>query len=83
MTKGLVFTMTNRAAAIRLFWEEFPNTKSTSLDDATALKNGVHIMDRFLEMALQGQPASAPLGGFIADELAEHAHADFVKTSAL
>src|SRR6516165_8056548 len=24
MTKGLVFTMTNRAAAIRIFWDEFP-----------------------------------------------------------
>jgi len=65
MTKALVFTMTNRAAAIHILWEEFPNMKSTSLDDATALANGVHIMDRFLDMALQGQPENAPLGGFI------------------
>ena len=66
MTKGLVFTMTNRSAAIRMLWDEFPNTKSASLDDATALKNGVHIMDRFLQMSLQGQPDDAPLGDFIA-----------------
>lgn len=65
MTKGLVFTMTNRAAAIRMLWDEFPATKSADLDDATALKNGVHVMDRFLEMALQGQPDGAPLGNFI------------------
>ena len=65
MTKGLVFTMTNRAAAIRLFWEEFPTAKPANLDDATALKNGVHIMDRFLEKALQDQPDSARLGEFI------------------
>jgi NitT/TauT family transport system substrate-binding protein len=65
MTKGLVFTVTNRAAAIHMLWDEFPNIKSASMDDATALKNGVHIMDRFLEMALQGQPKDGPLGGFI------------------
>lgn len=82
MTKGLLFTVTNRAAAIRLFWEEFPNTKPTSIDDATALKNSVHIMDRFLEMALQGQPASAPLGGFIAENW-QSTHADFVKVGSL
>ena len=65
MTKGLVFTMTNRAAAIRILWDEFPNIKSGSTDDATALKNGVHIMDRFLDMALQGQAENSPLGEFI------------------
>jgi len=66
MTKGLVFTMTNKAAAVRILWDEFPNIKPTDLDDATALAHGVHVMDRFLDMALQGQPANAPLGGFIA-----------------
>ena len=65
MAKGLVFTMTNRAAAVRILWDEFPNLKPTNLDDATALAHGVHVMDRFLDMALQGQPANAPLGGFI------------------
>jgi NitT/TauT family transport system substrate-binding protein len=82
MTKGLLFTMTNRAAAIRLFWKEFPNTKPTTIDDATAVKNSVHIMDRFLEMALQGQPAGAPLGGFIPANW-ESTHADFVKVGSL
>jgi NitT/TauT family transport system substrate-binding protein len=65
MTKGLVFTMTNKAAAVRILWDEFPNLKPTDLDDATALAHGVHVMDRFLDMALQGQPANGPLGGFI------------------
>ena len=65
MTKGLVFTMTNSAAAIRIFWEEFPTTKPTDLDVATALKNSVHIMRRFLEKALQDQPEGARLGEFI------------------
>lgn len=65
MTKALLFTATNKAAAVRIFWDEFPNTKPVNLDDATAIQNSVHIMDRFLEMALQGQPDGAPLGGFI------------------
>jgi NitT/TauT family transport system substrate-binding protein len=82
MTKGLVFTMTNRAAAIRIFWKEFPNAKPTNLDDATALKNSIHIMDRFLEMALQGQPKNAHLGEFI-DANWQNTHADFVKVGTL
>ena len=82
MTKGLLFTMTNRAAAIRLFWKEFPNAKPTDADDVATLKNSVHIMDRFLEMALQGQPDGGPLGGFITQNW-ESTHADFVKVGSL
>jgi NitT/TauT family transport system substrate-binding protein len=65
MTKGLTFTVANKEAAIRILWQEFPSTKPTSLDEATALKNSVHIMTRFLEKALQGQPKDGPLGAFI------------------
>jgi len=82
MTKALVFTMTNRAAAIRIFWEEFPTTKPANLDDATALKNSVHIMDRFLEKALQGQPEGSHLGDFIAENW-QNTHTAFVKLGTL
>lgn len=82
MTKGLVFTMTNRAAAIRIFWDEFPTTKPANLDDATALKNSVHIMDRFLEMALQGQPEGSRLGEFIATNW-QNTHAAYIKLGTL
>ena len=82
MTKGLVFTAANPAAAIRIFWEEFPTTKPTSLDDATALKNSVHIMNRFLEKALQGQPEGARLGEFIKPNW-QNTHAAFVKLGTL
>jgi NitT/TauT family transport system substrate-binding protein len=68
--------MTNKAAAVRILWDEFPNIKPTGLDDATALANGVHVMDRFLDMALQGQPANAPLGGFIPSHW-DNTHAAF------
>jgi NitT/TauT family transport system substrate-binding protein len=82
MTKGLVFTMTNRAAAIRIFWDEFPTTKPANLDDATALKNSVHILDRFLEKALEDQPEGSRLGEFIKTNW-QNTHAAFVKLGTL
>jgi NitT/TauT family transport system substrate-binding protein len=82
MTKGLLFTWTNPAAAIRIFWEEFPTTKPANLDDTTALKNSVHIMSRFLEKALENQPEGAPLGKFIAENWG-NTHAAFVKLGTL
>ncbi|AMN40544.1 ABC transporter substrate-binding protein [Rhodoplanes sp. Z2-YC6860] len=82
MTKGLLFTATNPAAAIKIFWEEFPTSKPTSLDDATALKNSVHIMNRFLEKALQDQPKDAPLGKFIVENW-KNTHEAFVKLGTL
>ena len=82
MTKGLVFTAANIAAAIRIFWQEFPTTKPTDLDDATALKNATHVMTRFLEKALQDQPEGAPLGKFIEQNWL-NTHAAFVKLGTL
>ena len=82
MTKGLVFTMTNRAAAFACFGKRFPTAKPANLDDATALKNGVHIMDRFLEKALQDQADGARLRRVHQDELAEHARG-YVKLGTL
>jgi NitT/TauT family transport system substrate-binding protein len=82
MTKGLLFTATNRAAAVRLFWEEFPTTKPANLDDSTALKNSVHVMDRFLEMALQGQPEGGRFGEFITENW-KNTHQAFVKMGTL
>jgi len=82
MTKGLVFTTTSRAAAVRLFWDEFPTTKPANLDDATALKNSVHIMDRFLEKALENQPEGARLGEFIKTNW-QNTHDAFVKLGTL
>ncbi|HEY7243886.1 MAG TPA: ABC transporter substrate-binding protein [Xanthobacteraceae bacterium] len=82
MTKGLVFTMTNRAAAVRMFWDEFPTTKPANLDDATALGHSVHIMDRFLEKALQDQPGGARLGEFIKPNW-QNTHAAYVKLGTL
>jgi NitT/TauT family transport system substrate-binding protein len=63
-TKGLHFARTNREAAIRAFWQEFPTTRPANLDPNTALKNQVHILDRFLEKAMMGVPYDGKAGVF-------------------
>jgi NitT/TauT family transport system substrate-binding protein len=67
MTKALLFTKSNPEAAISLFWEEFPTVKPTNLDNATARRNAAHVLGRFLEAALEGQPENADMGEFIPD----------------
>ena len=69
-------------SGLRIFWEEFPTTKPANLDDATALKNSVHIMQRFLEKALQDQPEGGRLGEFIKTNW-QNTHAAFVKLGTL
>jgi len=66
IAKGVHFTMTSPEAAVRVLWDEFPTIRPATLDEATALKNHAHIIDRFLEMAEQGLPYGARTGGFIA-----------------
>jgi NitT/TauT family transport system substrate-binding protein len=65
MAKGLTFTIANPEAAVRIFWKEFPSVKPSTGDDETNLKNAAHILTRFLEMAMQGQPDGGELGAFI------------------
>ena len=42
--KGTLFAITNPEAAIRILWEEFPQTKPTGKDEATALKDDVSVL---------------------------------------
>ena len=82
MTKGLLFTLTNPEAAVRIFWEEFPTTKPANLDDATAVKNGAHVMNRFLEMALLGLPPESRFGDFIPEKW-ETSHVSYTANGML
>src|SRR5258708_19927867 len=52
IAKGLHFAMTDREAAIRVFWQEFPTTRPPDLDAATALRNHAHVLDPFLPKAI-------------------------------
>jgi NitT/TauT family transport system substrate-binding protein len=82
MTKALVFTKANPEAAVKLFWEEFPTAKPSTGTDEVNLQNATHILGRFLEMALQGQPDDAPLGAFIPDAW-KNTYATFVKLGTI
>lgn len=62
MTKGLVFAMTNRAAAIRLFWEEFP---TGSLPTWMMPRRSRTACTSLSRKGVQDQPDSARLGEFI------------------
>jgi NitT/TauT family transport system substrate-binding protein len=42
--KGTLFTIANPEAAIRILWEVYPQTKPTSKDEATALKDELNIL---------------------------------------
>jgi NitT/TauT family transport system substrate-binding protein len=81
MTKGLLFTRTNPAAAVHIFWDEFPTAKPTTVDDA-AVSNSVHVMNRFLEMALQGLPKDDRFGDFI-DTSWENSHTVYTTLGTL
>jgi len=43
--KGTIFAIANPAAAVRILWEVFPQTKATGKDEATALKDDVATLD--------------------------------------
>jgi NitT/TauT family transport system substrate-binding protein len=64
VAKGLHFAIANPEAAVRIFWKEFPQTKPTTVDEATALKNHMHIMQRWMESALQGITPGKEEGAF-------------------
>jgi NitT/TauT family transport system substrate-binding protein len=41
---GSIFSMANPEAAVRIYWELYPQSKSLSKDEATALKDDVHVL---------------------------------------
>ncbi len=53
VAKGLHFALANPAAAIKLFWKEFPTTKPSG-DEATGLRDQMHILNRWFEASEAG-----------------------------
>ena len=43
--KGTLFTIANPAAAIRILWEVYPQTKPTGKDETTALRDDVQVVE--------------------------------------
>ena len=51
--KGEVFAFANPEAAVRILWEDMPQTKATGKDEATALRDDVKTLEaRLVNMAL-------------------------------
>ena len=62
VSKGLHFTRTNIAAAIRIFLDEFPSLKTPGVEASKLVANGVHILDTWLNAALWDVPYGEPTG---------------------
>lgn len=62
MTKGLVFTLANKPAAIDIMFKVFPTTRAADVDPELAVKQQVNILDKWLGSALKGLPEGAPTG---------------------
>jgi NitT/TauT family transport system substrate-binding protein len=62
MNKGLYFTRANTAAAIRIFFEEFPSVRPANVDPEKAIRDGVHMMNLWLNADLQNVPLEAKTG---------------------
>lgn len=62
MTKGLVFTLANKEAAIEIMFEVFPTTLAADVDRDLAIEQQVNILNKWLDSALKGLPQGAPTG---------------------
>lgn len=45
MAKGTVFFLANPELSVRMLWQKFPETKPQGIDEATALKSQLHIIE--------------------------------------
>jgi NitT/TauT family transport system substrate-binding protein len=65
---GTLFALTNPEAAVRLLWEHWPQTKSTSKDEATALAHDVSTLNaRTVSMRLESVGAKRWGEGVVAN----------------
>ncbi len=62
MTRGLVFTLANREAAIDIMFDVFPTTLPADSDRAAAIPGQVNILNKWLASALRNLPEGAPTG---------------------
>lgn len=51
VAKGFLFTVSNLPAAIRIFYEVFPQTRPANIDEAEAIRRDTHIMNAWLANA--------------------------------
>lgn len=69
MAKATLFTVTNPEAAITLLWQGYPETKAADVDDATAMKRALSVLNARIErLQLEdgGQWGGFPEGAYAA-----------------
>lgn len=64
VVKGLAYTLANKKAAIKLFFQEFPTTKPSDVSEDVAVAQSVNVLDKWLEAALKGLPPGGKYGAF-------------------
>ena len=62
VAKGLHYTLSNREAAINLMFKEFPTTLPPNVDKATATKQALNVLDKWLGSAQKGLPYGEKTG---------------------
>jgi len=63
IAKATVFCEANRAACVKLFWKEYPNTKPGG-DDAKVLADGIKILSARFDKMLDFPPGAREYGKF-------------------
>lgn len=65
IAKGSLFTQTNPEAALRIMWEEFPETRGADLSEEDQLAGDMNILDWRMRLVTHGDPAgSQSWGGY-------------------
>lgn len=68
IAKGVVFTLANPEAAIRLHWQRHPSSKPANIPEEQALREAVHVLQARLDKyRLEGRP-DPRFGAFTPDE---------------
>jgi NitT/TauT family transport system substrate-binding protein len=68
IAKGVVFTLANPEAAVRIHWARYPASKPANVPEDQALREGIHVLEaRIAKYRLEGR-ADPRFGAFTADE---------------
>lgn len=72
--KGTLFAIANPEAAVRLLWEVYPQSRSTSKDEATALRDDVKVLEARIQNWKLDKGGASKWG-----ESSERNYADYVE----
>jgi NitT/TauT family transport system substrate-binding protein len=68
IAKGVVFTLANTEAAVRIHWARYPASKPTNMPEEQAMREAVHVLKARLAKYRLGDRADPRFGAFTRDE---------------